>query len=126
MAAKIRSGNGPLTQTFHNCLEEARGIARSSLFGHVVRKEAVQGNLIVYQTMITFDHTYSGMLLLAAWGSNSWIASGHAMRIALNLGLHLALERLADNSAPQRSDEEERDLSKCGLFDFELCHGLIS
>ena len=36
------------------------------------------------------------------------------MRIALNLGLHLALERLADNSAPQRSDEEERDLSKSG------------
>jgi len=115
VAAKIRSGNGPLTQTFHNCLEEAQGIARSSLFGPVVRKEAVQGNLIVYQTMITFDHTYSGMLLLAAWGSNSWVASGHAMRIALNLGLHLALERLADNSAPQRSDEEERDLSKWEL-----------
>jgi hypothetical protein len=43
VAAKIRSGNGPLSQTFYQCLEEAQGIARSSLFGPVVRKEAVQG-----------------------------------------------------------------------------------
>jgi hypothetical protein len=43
VAGKIRSGNGPLSQTFYKCLEEAQGIARSSLFGPVVRKEAVQG-----------------------------------------------------------------------------------
>lgn len=43
VAGKIRSGNGPLSQTFYRCLEEAQGIARSSLFGPVVRKEAVQG-----------------------------------------------------------------------------------
>lgn len=43
VAGKIRSGNGPLTPTFYKCLEEAQGIARSSLFGPVVRKEAVQG-----------------------------------------------------------------------------------
>lgn len=45
IAAKIRSGNGPLNPTFYKCLEEAQGIARSSLFGPVVRKEAVQGQL---------------------------------------------------------------------------------
>lgn len=43
VAGKIRSGNGPLSSTFYQCLEEAQGIARSSLFGPVVRKEAVQG-----------------------------------------------------------------------------------
>lgn len=43
IASKIRSGNGPLNPTFYKCLEEAQGIARSSLFGPVVRKEAVQG-----------------------------------------------------------------------------------
>ncbi len=48
VAAKIRSGNGPLTPTFYKCLEDAQGIARSSLFGPVVRKEAVQGNSFVY------------------------------------------------------------------------------
>lgn len=43
VASKIRSGTGPLTSSFYRSLEEAQGIARSSLFGPVVRKEAVQG-----------------------------------------------------------------------------------
>ena len=43
VASKIRSGTGPLTASFYRSLEEAQGIARSSLFGPVVRKEAVQG-----------------------------------------------------------------------------------
>ncbi|KAG2015545.1 priB protein, variant 2 [Coprinopsis cinerea AmutBmut pab1-1] len=93
IAAKIRSGNGPLSDTFYKCLEEAQGIARSSLFGPVVRKEAVQG-----------------MLLLAAWSTNGWLPSGHAMRMALDLGLHRALDKLADDSGKQRSEEEERNL----------------
>jgi hypothetical protein len=93
IAGKIRSGNGPLSPTFYKCLEEAQGIARSSLFGPVVRKEAVQG-----------------MLLLAAWSTNGWLPSGHAMRMALDLGLHRALEKLADDNGKQRTQEEERDL----------------
>ncbi|KAK7472549.1 hypothetical protein VKT23_000664 [Stygiomarasmius scandens] len=93
VAGKIRSGNGPLSPTFYKCLEEAQGIARSSLFGPVVRKEAVQG-----------------MLLLAAWSTNGWLPSGHAMRMALDLGLHRALDKLADESGKSRSEEEERDL----------------
>ena len=43
VAAKIRVGNGQPGATFHRCLEEAQGIARSTLFGPIVRKEAVQG-----------------------------------------------------------------------------------
>ncbi|KAF7985037.1 hypothetical protein HWV62_8867 [Athelia sp. TMB] len=93
IAAKIRSGNGALSPTFYKCLEEAQGIARSSLFGPVVRKEAVQG-----------------MLLLAAWSTNGWLPSGHAMRMALDLGLHRALEKLADDTGKQRTEDEERDL----------------
>jgi hypothetical protein len=93
VAGKIRSGNGPLSPTFYKCLEEAQGIARSSLFGPVVRKEAVQG-----------------MLLLAAWSTNGWLPSGHAMRMALDLGLHRALEKLADESGKQRTEDEERNL----------------
>ncbi|KAK0213045.1 hypothetical protein DFS33DRAFT_1464788 [Desarmillaria ectypa] len=93
IAGKIRSGNGPLSPTFFKCLEEAQGIARSSLFGPVVRKEAVQG-----------------MLLLAAWSTNGWLPSGHAMRMALDLGLHRALEKLADDTGKKRTQEEEREL----------------
>jgi hypothetical protein len=53
------------------------------------------------------------MILLAAWSSYGWIESGHAMRMALHLGLHLALEKLADAAAQQtRNEDEERHLSK--------------
>ncbi|EPQ57029.1 hypothetical protein GLOTRDRAFT_120398 [Gloeophyllum trabeum ATCC 11539] len=93
VASKIKGGSGPLSETFYRCLDEAQGIARSSLFGPVVRKEAVQG-----------------MLLLAAWSTNGWLPSGHAMRMALDLGLHRALEKLADGNGKHRTDEEERNL----------------
>jgi len=95
VAAKIRSGNGPLNPTFYKCLNEAQGIARSSLFGPIVRKEAVQG-----------------MLLLAAWSTNGWLPSGHAMRMALDLGLNRALEKLAVDSEHEkkRTEEEDRNL----------------
>jgi hypothetical protein len=103
IAAKIRSGNGPLTSTFYKCLEEAQGIARSSLFGPVVRKEAVQG-----------------MLLLAAWSTNGWLPSGHAMRMALDLGLHRALEKLAEDVGKQRTEEEERNLGKLDVIAYHI------
>ncbi|KAF7793852.1 hypothetical protein EIP86_004973 [Pleurotus ostreatoroseus] len=88
VASKIRSGTGPLSPSFYKSLEEAQGIARSSLFGPVVRKEAVQ-----------------------AWSTNGWLPSGHAMRMALDLGLHRALDKLAeDGGSKKRSEEEERNL----------------
>lgn len=58
------------------------------------------------------------MLLLAAWSTNGWLPSGHAMRMALDLGLHRALEKLADDSGKQRTEEEERDLG--GSFTLRL------
>lgn len=49
------------------------------------------------------------MVVLAAWSQQGWLPSGHAMRMALDLGLHRALEKLAE-PGKRRSDEEERDL----------------
>jgi len=115
IAGKIRSGSGTLSPTFYKCLEEAQGIARSSLFGPVVRKEAVQGlNTQVpnFVWLLMAAIFYLGMLLLAAWSTNGWLPSGHALRMALDLGLHRALEKLADDSGKHRTQEEERDLGK--------------
>ena len=53
-----------------------------------------------------------GMLLLAAWSTNGWLPSGHAMRMALDLGLHRALEKLAEDNGKKRSEEEERNLGQ--------------
>ena len=52
------------------------------------------------------------MLLLAAWSTNGWLPSGHAMRMALDLGLHRALDKLVDDSGKQRTEDEERDLGR--------------
>lgn len=94
IAARIRSGNGPLSPTFYKCLEEAQDIARSSLFGPIVGKEVVQA-----------------MLLLAAWSTSGWLPSGHAIRMALDLGLNRALEKLVhEPDQGQRTEEEERNL----------------
>ena len=54
----------------------------------------------------------AGMLLLAAWSTNGWLPSVHAMRMALDLGLHRALEKLTDEGSKQRTEEEERNLGK--------------
>jgi hypothetical protein len=60
IAAKIRAGNGQLSETFHRCLDEAQGIARSTLFGPIVRKEAVMA-----------------MLILSLWSQNGWLPCGY-------------------------------------------------
>jgi hypothetical protein len=56
------------------------------------------------------------MLLLAAWSTNGWLPSGHAMRMALDLGLHRALEKLADDTK-HRTEQEERDLGMHSVCD---------
>ncbi len=110
VAGKIKSGNNPPAPSFYKALEEAQGIARSSLFGPVVRKEAVQGILTIVDFVRDADGVFKGMLLLAAWSTNGWLPSGHALRMALDLGLHRALEKLADSSGKTLSEEEQRDL----------------
>jgi hypothetical protein len=110
VAGKIKSGNNPPAPSFYKALEEAQGIARSSLFGPVVRKEAVQGKFFIVNLVRDVDGISKGMLLLAAWSTNGWLPSGHALRMALDLGLHRALEKLADSGGKTLSEEEQRDL----------------
>jgi len=109
VAAKIRAGNGqclnvvlkesnnnitgPLGETFQRCLEEAQGIARSTLFGPIVRKEAVMA-----------------MLILSVWSQNGWLPCGHALRGALDMNLHRALDKLVGDQVQPRTEVEERDL----------------
>ncbi|ODN84061.1 hypothetical protein, variant [Cryptococcus amylolentus CBS 6039] len=92
VAAKIRAGNGPPGQTFESCLAEGQGIARSTLFGPVVRKEAVLA-----------------LVILSVWSQNGWLPCGHALRAGLDMNLHRALDRLAIKDE-ERSEFEERDL----------------
>lgn len=92
VAAKIRAGSGPVGPTFQRCLEEGQGIARSTLFGPIVRKEAVMA-----------------MLILSVWSQYGWLPVGHALRMGLDINLHRALDKLS-NDEGKRTDAEERDL----------------
>ncbi|EKD00167.1 hypothetical protein A1Q2_05510 [Trichosporon asahii var. asahii CBS 8904] len=92
VAAKIRAGNGPVGPTFQRCLEEGQGIARSTLFGPIVRKEAVMA-----------------MLILSVWSQYGWLPVGHALRMGLDINLHRALDKLS-NDEGKRTEAEERDL----------------
>jgi hypothetical protein len=60
VAGKIKSGNNPPAPSFYKALEEAQGIARSSLFGPVVRKEAVQGKFSIVNLVRDVDGILKG------------------------------------------------------------------
>lgn len=100
---------------------------RSSIMGYYSAHADIDDtNLLIYHA-----YKFEAMLLLSAWSTNGWLPSGHAMRMALDLGLHRALEKLAETtsgspstghgpttpesgsgSGRRRSDDEERDLGK--------------
>lgn len=77
VAAKVRDGGGPPSETYKKCLKEVHDITCATLFAPVVRQEAVQA-----------------MILVAGWGAgprdSGWLTCGHATRMALELGLWLS------------------------------------
>ncbi|KAL8278963.1 hypothetical protein RQP46_008632 [Phenoliferia psychrophenolica] len=94
-SARILDPTQEIQIAAEHAAEEAQGIARSSLFGPTVRKEGVQA-----------------MALLAAFSPEGYLAAGHALRMALELGLHRALEKIAEGAdkGKVRREDEEKDL----------------
>lgn len=113
VGAKVRDGGrqpSPIQLTLE---KEASDTAKDTLFRPVKRIEVVQG-----------------MLLIAAWsystGGTGWIAAGHALRCAVDLGLDKALQRLSMRMKQGQSGEGEVDQNLvracrtwCALFVFE-------
>lgn len=69
------------------------------------------------------------MLLLSAWSTNGWLPCGHAMRMALDLGLHRALDKLADsgnigNDRNERGGERLAGLGNTGGGGIERVNGV--
>ncbi|KAL5631787.1 hypothetical protein ACGC1H_000001 [Rhizoctonia solani] len=113
-ASKARDGGGPPSQTQMALVRECSCMAKEYLFGPLKSVEIVQG-----------------LLLIAGWshstGPTGWLAAGHAIRYAVELGLHKALPRLARRqnvSGADRTSDTERALvvaarTWCGLYVFE-------
>ncbi|CAE6510564.1 unnamed protein product [Rhizoctonia solani] len=113
-ASKARDGGGPPSQTQMALVRECSCMAKEYLFGPLKSVEIVQG-----------------LLLIAGWshstGPTGWLAAGHAIRYAVELGLHKALPRLARRQnvpgADRKSDTERALMvaarTWCGLYVFE-------
>ncbi|KDN36432.1 hypothetical protein RSAG8_10824, partial [Rhizoctonia solani AG-8 WAC10335] len=113
-ASKARDGGGPPSQTQMALVRECSCMAKEYLFGPLKSVEIVQG-----------------LLLIAGWshstGPTGWLAPGHAIRYAVELGLHKALPRLARRQnvpGTDRTNDTERALvvaarTWCGLYVFE-------
>ncbi|CAE6450142.1 unnamed protein product [Rhizoctonia solani] len=113
-ASKAKDGGGPPSQTQMALVRECSCMAKEYLFGPLKSVEIVQG-----------------LLLIAGWshstGPTGWLAAGHAIRYAVELGLHKALPRLARRRnvpGADRTSDTERALvvaarTWCGLYVFE-------
>ncbi|KAG8687340.1 hypothetical protein FRC09_013551 [Ceratobasidium sp. 395] len=112
-ASKARDGGGSPSPTQLALVRECSSMAKEYLFGPLKSVEIVQG-----------------LLLIAGWshstGPTGWLAAGHAIRYAVELGLHKALPRLARRKASGAGggEESERALvtaarTWCGLYVFE-------
>ncbi|KAG8683933.1 hypothetical protein FRC08_013990 [Ceratobasidium sp. 394] len=111
-ASKARDGGGPPSLTQLALVRECSSMAKEYLFGPLKSVEIVQG-----------------LLLIAGWshstGPTGWLAAGHAIRYAVELGLHKALPRLARRKVSGGGGvESERALvtaarTWCGLYVFE-------
>ena len=77
IGAKITDAGGPVSELQRQCREHAESIGSSTLFSPVARIEVVQA-----------------MIILASWGDTSWRPGGHALRMAMDMGLYRCLPLL--------------------------------
>ncbi|WWC69418.1 uncharacterized protein I206_103357 [Kwoniella pini CBS 10737] len=97
VGARVRDGGGPPSATQSLCRAHAEKIAVNTLFHPVQRIEAVQS-----------------MILLSAYRDSGWLPGGHAVRLALDMGINrsfLHLLRTGMGKGKSETDlEQERSL----------------
>ncbi|KAL7424072.1 hypothetical protein Q5752_001657 [Cryptotrichosporon argae] len=94
VGARVRDGGGPISEVQRLCLEHAQRIAVGTLFNPVPRIEAVQA-----------------MILLAAFSENGWLPGGHAVRMAIDMGVNKSFQLLlrtgmGKGKTPEELEEE--------------------
>ncbi|KAF9447804.1 hypothetical protein P691DRAFT_760464 [Macrolepiota fuliginosa MF-IS2] len=114
VAARVRDGGGPPSETYLRCLEEVQSISCATLFSPVMRIEAIQS-----------------MILVSGWSDNGWLSGGHAVRMAMELSLHKAWPELYRRMLHGKVDPvEDRELVIASrtwfclyLFEHQLSYG---
>ncbi|KIJ46403.1 hypothetical protein M422DRAFT_165228, partial [Sphaerobolus stellatus SS14] len=94
IAARVKGGSAP-SELYNKCFEEVKSICCATLFSPVQRQEAVQA-----------------MILVSGWSDNGWLTAGHAVRMALELGMSRAWPKLLKKIRARRvnTSQEEREL----------------
>ncbi|KDQ19897.1 hypothetical protein BOTBODRAFT_27318 [Botryobasidium botryosum FD-172 SS1] len=102
VGARVRDGGGPASETYTKILDEVQAISCQTLFSPVARQEAVQA-----------------MILVAGWSTNQWLSGGHAVRMALEIGMHKSWPKLAKRIRANKmstSDDERELLASARTF----------
>ena len=93
VGAKISDAGRPVSELQRKCREHAERIGMSTLFSPVALIEVVQA-----------------MIVLASWGDTSWRPGGHAIRMAMDMGLYRCLPLLAKgNMGKGKTAEKLKD-----------------
>ncbi|KAG8968751.1 hypothetical protein FRC03_006207 [Tulasnella sp. 419] len=117
VAAKVRDGPQPPSETQLALLKEATDLAKERLFESTGKIEDVQA-----------------LLLLAGWshsmGGVGWLTAGHAIRVAVELNINKALLRLEKRmlaGVPQESDrmlvQAARTWLALYVFEYQISFG---
>ncbi|OCF71780.1 hypothetical protein I204_07843 [Kwoniella mangroviensis CBS 8886] len=90
VGARVRDGGGPHSATQTLCRAHAEKIAVNTLFHSVQRIEAVQS-----------------MILLAAYRDSGWLPGGHAVRMAVDMGINRSFLHLLRTGMGKGKSEAE-------------------
>lgn len=97
VGSRVRDGGGPVSDVQKACRNHAQRIAVGTMFSPVARIEAVQA-----------------MILLAAFSEAGWLPGGHAVRMAIDMGINrsfIMLLRSGMGKGKSKAElEEERHL----------------
>ncbi|WVQ78323.1 hypothetical protein IAT38_000408 [Cryptococcus sp. DSM 104549] len=95
VGARIRDGGGPLSEVQKACRAHAEKIAVGTMFHPVHRIEAVQS-----------------MILLSAFQDNGWLPGGHAVRMAVDMGINRSFIHLLRTGMGKNKTKEELEAER--------------
>ncbi|WVQ71655.1 hypothetical protein IAR50_001195 [Cryptococcus sp. DSM 104548] len=105
--ARVRDGGGPHSEMQKACRSHAEFIAKGTLFNPVHRIEAVQS-----------------MLILSAFQDNGWLPGGHAVRMAIDMGINRSFIHLLRTGMGKGKTGEELEQERSLVVHSRVWFGL--
>ncbi|WVN85319.1 uncharacterized protein L203_100464 [Cryptococcus depauperatus CBS 7841] len=107
VGARVRDGGGPYSEVQKACRAHAETIAKGTLFNPVHRIEAIQG-----------------MILISAFQDNGWLPGGHAVRMAIDMGINRSFIHLLRTGMGRGKSKEELEEERALVIHSRVWFGL--